>query len=91
VRGTIIATTRAEAMMSKRDPLDGSTSGTIGGGGPDTGGPTPRPDPPEMPPAKPENAASGRRAPDTLGATADPDELGPGPTDVSSVSSDIKH
>jgi hypothetical protein len=64
------------------DPLDGSTSGTIGGGGPETGGPTPRPSPHEMPDAKPENAASGRRAPDPIGATAEPDELGPGPSDV---------
>jgi hypothetical protein len=76
--------------MSKRDPLDGSTSGTIGGGGPEAGGPTQRPAPPEMPPAKPDNAASGRRAPDTLGATSDPDELGPGATNVSSASSDTK-
>jgi hypothetical protein len=77
--------------MSKRDPLDGSTSGTIGGGGPESGGPSERPKPPEMPAAKPENAASGRRAPDTLGATVDPDELGPGASDVSSVTSGTKH
>jgi hypothetical protein len=38
-----------------------------------------------MPAVKPENAASGRRAPDPIGATVDPDELGPGPTDVSDV------
>jgi hypothetical protein len=43
-----------------------------------------------MPPAKPENAASGRRAPDALGATRDPDELGRGPTDVSSANTDNK-
>jgi hypothetical protein len=67
----------------KRGPLDGSTSGTIGGGGPETGGPTPQPTPPDVPPANPDNAASGRRAPDPLGATHDPDELKPGPTDVS--------
>jgi hypothetical protein len=73
--------------MQSRDehgPLDGSTSGTIGGGGADTGGPTDRPDPPDMPRVKPEDAASGRRAPDPLGATAEPDELGPGPSDVNS-------
>jgi hypothetical protein len=64
-------------------PLDGSTSGTIGGGGPETGGPTDRPRAPEMPEAKPENAASGRLAPDPIGATEEPDELGPGPSDVS--------
>ena len=67
----------------KAGPLDGSTSGTIGGGGAETGGPTERPDAPEMPKAKPENAASGRMAPDPIGATAEPDELGPGPSDVS--------
>jgi hypothetical protein len=69
----------------KSGPLDGSTSGTIGGGGPETGGPTDRPEAPAMPKVKPENAASGRLAPDTIGATAEPDELGPGPSDVSSV------
>jgi hypothetical protein len=66
----------------KRGPLDGSTSGTIGGGGPETGGPTDRPEAPQMPKVKPEDAASGRLAPDTLGATEEPDELGPGPSDV---------
>lgn len=65
-----------------RDPLDGSVTGTIGGGGPESGGPTQRPTPPDMPAVKPENAASGRRAPDTIGATAEPDSLGPGPSDV---------
>jgi hypothetical protein len=65
-------------------PLDGSTSGTIGGGGPLTGGPTDRPQPPDTPAARPENAASGRVAPDPLAATReDPNDLGPGPTDVS--------
>lgn len=68
----------------KHGPLDGSTSGTIGGGGPETGGPTDRPEAPEMPKVKPEDAASGRLAPDTIGATAEPDELGPGPSDVNS-------
>jgi hypothetical protein len=68
----------------KRGPLDGSVSGTIGGGGPEPGGPTERPDAPEMPATKPENAASGRLlAPDPIGATAEPDELTPGPSDVS--------
>jgi hypothetical protein len=69
--------------MATRDPLDGSTSGTIGGGGQETGGPTERPQAPELPEVKPENAASARRAPDALGATDEPDELGRGPTDVS--------
>jgi hypothetical protein len=67
----------------KSGPLDGSVSGTIGGGGRETGGPTERPRAPEMPEVKPENAASGRRAPDPIGATAEPDELGSGPSDVS--------
>ncbi|MGE3510186.1 MAG: hypothetical protein AB7N65_15040 [Vicinamibacterales bacterium] len=68
--------------MSKRDPLDGSTSGTIGGGGPESGGPTPRPTAPEIPKVKPEDAASGRRAPDPVDATTEPDELGSGPSSV---------
>ena len=72
----------------KHGPLDGSTSGTIGGGGPETGGPTPRPTPPDMPKVKPEDAASGRKAPDPIGATAEPDELGPGPSDVNSDAKD---
>jgi hypothetical protein len=59
--------------VDTRDPLDGSTSGTIGGGGPETGGPTARPQAPEMPGVKPEHAASGRRGPDATGATAEPD------------------
>jgi hypothetical protein len=72
-------------QQDKRRPLDGSTSGTIGGGGPEAGGPTARPDVPDTPAVKPENAASGRRAPDAVGATAEPDELGPGPSDVHST------
>ena len=71
------------ADQDKRGPLDGSVSGTIGGGGPETGGHTQRPKPPEMPPVNPDDAASGRRAPDGIGATAEPDELKPGPSDVS--------
>jgi hypothetical protein len=67
----------------RRGPLDGSTSGTIGGGGPETGGPTSRPGAPDIPLPKPEDAASGRRAPDVIDATAEPDELKPGPSDVS--------
>jgi hypothetical protein len=65
-----------------RDPLDGSVTGTIGGGGPESGGPVSRPAPPDMPPVKPEHAASGRRAPDAIGATVEPDSLGSGPSDV---------
>jgi hypothetical protein len=67
------------------DPLDGSTSGTIGGGGPETGGRTDRADAPPAPPVKPENAASGRRAPDPLAATIDRDIVGSGPSDVSNA------
>jgi len=57
-------------------PLDGSTSGTIGGGGAETGGSTSRPRGPEMPPVHPEDAASGRLAPDPLAATEEEDDLG---------------
>jgi hypothetical protein len=35
-----------------------------------------------MPKVKPEDAASGRPAPDAIDATAEPDELGRGPSDV---------
>jgi hypothetical protein len=66
----------------KRGPLDGSTSGTIGGGGPETGGSTERPTPPDMPPVNPDDAASGRLAPDPLGAAAQRDDLKPGASDV---------
>jgi hypothetical protein len=65
-----------------RGPLDGSTTGTIGGGGPESGGPTPRPDPPETPAANPDDAASGRLAPDPLGAARQHDDLKRGPSDV---------
>ncbi len=68
--------------VDRRGPLDGSVSGTIGGGGPEAGGPTERPKAPDMPRVKPEDAASGRLAPDPLGATAEPDDLKPGPSDV---------
>lgn len=76
--------------MSKRDPLDGSTSGTIGGGGPETGGPSERPEAPEMPPVNPDNAASGRLAPDPLEAATTPDELERGPSDVNQASRDSR-
>jgi hypothetical protein len=62
-----------DRATNKAGPLDGSVSGTIGGGGPDTGGPTERPSPPDMPEVNPDDAASGRRAPDPIGATAEPD------------------
>ena len=73
------------AEQEKRGPLDGSVSGTIGGGGAESGGPTKRPKAPDMPAVKPENAASGRLAPDPLGSSVPPDELKPGPSDVSDV------
>ena len=63
-------------------PLDGSTSGTIGGGGAATGGPTDRPIAPETPEVNPEDAASGRLAEDPLAVTHQPDNLKPGQTDV---------
>jgi hypothetical protein len=66
----------------KSGPLDGSTSGTIGGGGAETGGGTPRPIPPEARPVNPDDAASGRLAPDPLGAATPRDDLKPGPSDV---------
>jgi len=66
----------------KSGPLDGSVSGTIGGGGPESGGPGPRSSAPDTPSAKPENAASGRLEPDPLGDTVERDELRPGPSDV---------
>ena len=69
--------------QTKRGPLDGSVSGTIGGGGAASGGHTERPAPPDTPAVDPDNAASGRRAPDTIGATAQHDELKPGASDVS--------
>jgi hypothetical protein len=83
--GTRVAERVGMKPHDKSGPLDGSTSGTIGGGGAETGGPTDRPEAPQMPKVKPENAASGRLAPDTIGATAEPDELGPGPSDVNSA------
>jgi hypothetical protein len=70
------------AAQDKDGPLDGSVSGTIGGGGAETGGATERPAAPELPSAHPEDAASGRLAPDPLDAAVEPDELGPGASDV---------
>ena len=81
----MLAIVRDMAEHTQRGPLDGSVSGTIGGGGKESGGPTTRPKAPEMPPVKPDNAASGRLAPDPLGSAVPPDELGPGPSDVSDV------
>jgi hypothetical protein len=76
-----------EGADSRRDstsgPLDGSTSGTIGGGGPETGGPTDRPHPADAPPPDPGDAASGRLASDPLAGTNPPDPTRTGPTDTS--------
>jgi len=58
--------------MSKNDPLDAGVSGTIGGGGTASGGPTERPQAPDMPRPKPEDAAS-RRSPDAVDAANPPD------------------
>jgi hypothetical protein len=54
-------------------PLPGSTTGTIGGGGPEAGAPAPQSTAPEMPPMKPENIASGRLEPDPFAAANPPD------------------
>src|SRR5436190_3774710 len=64
-------------------PLDGSTSGTIGGGGKETGGPTDRPHPADPPPVNPDDAAGGRLAPDPLAATTPPDPTKTTRTDTS--------
>ncbi len=63
-------------------PLDGSTSGTIGGGGPETGGSTARTPMPETPPVHPEDAASGRGDEDPLDTAMPRDPLKPGATSV---------
>jgi len=78
-----LATFHRMAESEKRGPLDGSVSGMTGGGGPGRGGPTERPKAPEMPKVNPDAAASGRLAPDPLGAAVPPDPLKPGPSDVS--------
>jgi hypothetical protein len=67
----------------KDGPLDGSTSGTIGGGGRETGGPTERPQPPDIPRVNPDDAASGRLGPDTIGSATPADDLDLPPSDVS--------
>jgi len=63
-------------------PLPGSTTGTVGGGGPDAGPTTPRAQAPEAPRVKPENAASGRLDPDPLAGAneVDPTKTSPGDT-----------
>jgi len=71
-------------MPERKDgPLDGSTSGTIGGGGKEIGGPTERPQPPDIPRVNPDDAASGRLGPDAIGAATPDDDLKVPPSDVS--------
>src|SRR5262249_16881536 len=67
----------------KDGPLDGSTSGTIGGGGPETGGPGERATVPDVPRSKPEDAASGPLTPDAIDAATPVDDLKSPPSDVS--------
>jgi hypothetical protein len=82
--GTSLATLRSMADQTRKDgPLDGSTSGTIGGGGRETGGPTERPKAPDMPRVNPDDAASGRLAPDAIDAATPVDDLKTPPSDVS--------
>ncbi len=69
-------------MRDKDGPLDGSTSGTIGGGGAAPGGPTDRQVAPETPDVNPDDAASGRLGEDALAGTKQVDGLKPGRTDV---------
>jgi hypothetical protein len=80
--GMSLAVWHAMRTDKKSGPLDGSVSGTIGGGGPETGGPSKRPVPPDTPKVKPQDAASGRKAPDDLASTAERDVVKPGPTHV---------
>src|SRR5262249_45927075 len=65
----------------KDGPLDGSTSGTIGGGGPETGGPGERATVPDVPRSKPEDAARGRLTPDAIDAATPVDDLKDAPSD----------
>jgi hypothetical protein len=74
--------TGAPPHDTREDPLDGSVSGTIGGGGAESGGPSRRPPAADTPPVKSENAASGRLASNPNAATAEPDEFGRRPSDV---------
>jgi hypothetical protein len=73
----------ADQPRRQDGPLDGSTSGTIGGGGRETGGPTERPKAPDTPPVNPDDAASGRLAPDAIDAATPVDDLKTPPGDVS--------
>jgi len=71
-----------QAGETAERPLPGSTTGTIGGGGPEAGPPAPRADAPDVPPFKPENIASGRLQPDPLAATHQPDPTKTPPGDT---------
>jgi hypothetical protein len=73
----------ADQPRRQDGPLDGSTSGTIGGGGRETGGPTDRPEAPDMPRVNPDDAAGGRLAPDAIDAATTVDDLKTPPGDAS--------
>jgi len=73
----------ADQPRRQDGPLDGSTSGTIGGGGRETGGPTDRPEAPAMPRVNPDDAAGGRLAPDAIDAATTVDDLKTPPGDAS--------
>jgi hypothetical protein len=73
----------ADQPRQQDGPLDGSTSGTIGGGGRETGGPTDRPEAPDMPRVNPDDAASGRLAPDAIDGATPVDDLKTPPGDSS--------
>jgi hypothetical protein len=73
---SLARSSRQEELVNKKnDPLDGSVSGTIGGGGAESGGPTSRPKGPDVPRPNPDDAASGRLAPDPLNAAEEGSEI----------------
>jgi hypothetical protein len=79
----ILAASETDAPSEQDGPLDGSTSGTIGGGGRETGGPTAHLNTPAAPPPNPDDIASGRLSPDPLAAAKQPpDPLKPGASSV---------
>ena len=70
-RGHCVCDRVAMADETTRGPLDGSTSGTIGGGGPETGGATDRPQPPDIPrPIRKTPRADGSPTPEPIGQPA---------------------
>jgi len=74
------AGTASDADRGPSGPLDGNVTGTIGGGGPESGGHARRQRAPEFPPVKPENAASGRREPDPIAAGVERERMQPVPS-----------